>query len=304
MPRYTNKHNAPDALFRLLGKEKYSRGDSVKSVSQLINPPRIDILKREYDEHVEVDISERIWALFGTAVHALIEEGTPHSDNEIVEERIYAEVGGWKISGAVDRQVLTNGNLKLIDWKVTRVWSVLGEVKKEWILQLNCYAELIEMTTDKAVEGLEVGALLRDWSKAEYDRQTVLGKWYPPSPIHTVKVPLWPREKRTAYLAERVELHQAAEVDFALGEKLRPCTPDEMWTTPSKWKVFKRGGLRASKVFDSKEEADEYSEGCNRASKAGVFYDVIESPGRRIRCEFCEVSRFCDQYKDYQRQQG
>lgn len=288
MVTFTNRHHAPGALYRLLGRETYSRGDSVKSVSQLINPPRIDILKREHDAHLEVDISDRIWSLLGSAVHKLIEDGSPLSDGEpeIVEQRIFTEVEGWRISGAIDRQVVDprRKTVKLIDWKLTRTWSVTGGEKREWLNQLNFYAYLVETETDFAVDSLEVCAILRDWSRREAERDP----HYPQSPIHVVPIPLWDYEERRRYVLDRVKLHQQAEMEHAIGVDMPECSDDEMWRIPPKWEVRRDGAKRASRVFSDEDMANEYAA---RSSD----YIVNRVDGRRVRCEICEVARYCSQ---------
>ena len=59
-------------------------------------------LKRKHWNEIETDASEMVWALFGSAVHNILEHGK--DDHHIVEERIFAEHEGWKLSGAIDLQ--------------------------------------------------------------------------------------------------------------------------------------------------------------------------------------------------------
>ena len=60
-------------------------------------------MKEQYDSQIEVDAVDMVWALFGTAVHSVL-ENSKQSDNVLTEERLYSEVDGWVLSGAVDRQ--------------------------------------------------------------------------------------------------------------------------------------------------------------------------------------------------------
>lgn len=289
--KYLNRHKVPAPLFNLLGKETYSRGSSRKSVSQLIGSPRIDILKSRHAQDIEADISDRIWALFGTAIHSLIEQGAPGSGWDIAEERIFTEVNGWQISGAIDRQLLPNGKVKLIDWKVCSIYSVLFQ-KPDWEYQLNSYAYLVEREKKMPISELEVCAFLRDWRRADAKRD----RDYPQSPIHVVHVPLWSYARREAYVLDRVRRHQAAEMQSDLDLELPECTDDDMWTRPASWAAIKIGNKRASKVFASKEKADEFLRG-----KTG--YTIEHRPGRRVRCEdVCEVSRWCSQYAAYNKE--
>ena len=98
--------------------------------------------KHQYE--IERDAVDQIWSLFGTSVHAILERSEDTMFSE-TEQRLYAEVNGWKFSGAIDRQEIDkkDGSVNIVDYKVTSVWSVIfGKV--EWERQLNCYAYLCE----------------------------------------------------------------------------------------------------------------------------------------------------------------
>ena len=281
MPVYTNKFGLPSPLYALLGKEKYSRGDSRRSATQLIDSPRLVAIKEKYGEGV-TDIADRVWALFGTAVHKLIEEGIPASEWDITEERLFAEVEGWKISGAIDLQTL-EGRAGLIDWKVCAMFSLKEGHKQEWENQLNVLAYLMEISKDITVSKLQVGAIIRDWSRQESLRDPT----YPRAPFHMVDIPLWSFAEREAYVHERVRLHQEAEMALFLGDEPEPCTPEEMWQSEDAWAVTKKGNKRASKVFDNQDQAEAFAEPFPGA--------VIEHrPGERKRClNFCPAAANC-----------
>lgn len=285
-PKWTNKWNAPAPLAALLGRDTYSRGASRLSCTQIIDSPRISLLKERHKDGVTRDISDRIWALFGTAVHKLIEDGSPHCDWHLKEERIFTEVEGWAVSGAIDCQVLgDDGSVELWDWKVTRAWSVKQE-KREWVNQLNVLAYFVEKERGLVVKGLHIGALLRDWTS----RQAENDENYPPSPIHVVDIPLWSYAEREAYVIERVRMHQATDMLDSLDEELPECTDAEMWTVPPTFAVMKKGGKRATKVFAEQDEAFAFAE------EKGPDYGVLQRPGERLRCEnYCEVAEFCSQ---------
>ena len=75
--KLTNHFNLPDTFFQAVLNDKYSRGDAQYSATDLIRPPRITILSRRYWDEIEEDVSERIWALLGKAVHAILEATSP-----------------------------------------------------------------------------------------------------------------------------------------------------------------------------------------------------------------------------------
>lgn len=108
------------------------------------------------------------------------------------------------------------------------VWTVVYGGREDWVPQLNIYAELLAQNGVEPRE-LEVVAVLRDWSKskaeaAEAKRRAGRDDAYPPVPVSIFSLPLWPQERRLAYIEERVRLHRAAQ----LGDVL-PCSDEDRW---------------------------------------------------------------------------
>ena len=286
--KYTNRHNLPGPLARALANDTYSRGEAHISVTTLIDSPQVAILKERHDGEIVEDVMDRIWSKFGTAIHSIIEDGSRDLPGYRAEERIFCEVNGWIVSGAVDLQTIGAASVVVTDWKTCSVWSVQNE-KSSWQNQLNIYASLIERSTGKRVEELWIGAVMRDWKQGEADRT----RGYPQVPIQMVRIELWPREKRNLYLEQRVKIHQEARRAAEWGEELPPCNAEEMWAHPDEWAVYKKGGKRAVKLCNSEREArellTEYEGGRIEARR-----------GTRVRCErFCPARNHCPQFKIY-----
>jgi len=88
---YTNKYNLPAPMFKALTNPSYvSEGDI--SVTTLIGPPRVRLFKRHF-EHT-VDATENIWALFGSAVHFIIERATEldRLNQLVLSRKIYLDL--------------------------------------------------------------------------------------------------------------------------------------------------------------------------------------------------------------------
>jgi hypothetical protein len=120
--KITNRFNLPDAFYNFARNDKYSRGKADISVTTLIDSPRVRLMRDKYNDQLETDASDMIWALFGTAVHHVLESADDPS-HVIMEERLYAEVAGWILSGALDHQeVLPDGTIQITDYKVTSAW--------------------------------------------------------------------------------------------------------------------------------------------------------------------------------------
>jgi len=152
----TNQTNLPEPVFLSLTHSDYTKGESNRSVTQLIDSPRVRILRKEHEEQIMEDAADMVWSVLGTAVHKMFEQHD--ADGHISEERLYAEVDNWIISGAIDIQrAEDDGSVTVLDYKCTSVWSVIYG-KPEWEKQLNFYAWLVEHSKNLDVKSLQIVA--------------------------------------------------------------------------------------------------------------------------------------------------
>lgn len=293
--KITNNHNLPDAFLNFARDDKYSRGKADISVTTLIDGPRIRLMKDLHDEEIETDVVDMIWALFGTAVHHVLESANDPA-NVQVEERLYAEIANWTLSGALDHQeVLPDGTVQITDYKVTSAWSViLG--KAEWERQQNCYAWLVENSLaganrQKKVSKLRICAILRDWQR----RRAQFDKEYPQSPIVIVELPLWSEKEREDYIYDRIDVHQSAQMEYDLYDKVPLCSEGDQWAKPNQWAVKEKGKKRALKLWDSEEDANEH------VASSDKKLEIEFRKGDKTRCEgnYCNVAEFCEQFKGW-----
>ena len=271
----TNNFNLPGPIVRAIQNDSYSAGKSDISVTSLIAPPRMVALKRQHGPQIVEDATDRVWALIGQATHSIIERAAEGSD--VAEERLYAKREDWWLSGQFD--LLTEG--RLIDFKITSVWSVIDAQKngkKDWDAQLNVLDWLCR-ENGIHVAKLEIIALIRDWSKHK-----AFQDGYPSKQVATISIPRWSPEEQEAYVVERIKAHQAAH------EELPLCTPEEQWARPDQWAVMKKGRKAAVRLFDNEQEAHEY--GRNKVEG----YTLQHRPGDSVRCSgYCSVAEFCTQ---------
>ena len=288
--KITNRFGLPDTLLNAVKDDEYDKGDSVLSVTQLISSPRIVLLQNLNADHMTADVVDRVPALLGTAVHKIIEKGSKDLPNHIVEERLFAEINGWKISGAVDLQIQRDdGTWEINDYKVTSVYSVMDE-KIEWVQQLNCYAYLALRVHGRNVRKLRIIAILRDWQR----KQAELKPDYPQSQVVAVDIPLWTLEDQTRFVLDRVCLHQDAIKSVDKGEALPYCTNEERWLRGETWAVMKEGRKSAIKLYEIQADAYNHVEGL------GKGHYVEHRAGSPVRCagDYCMVSRWCRQYQE------
>jgi hypothetical protein len=320
----TNLFNLPEPVVLALSEDDYSRGESNRSVTQLIDAPRARILRQELDHLVTKDVSELIWIALGKTIHNMFEKYA--QGKYLPEERLFAEVDGWVISGAIDIQYDEGSNhVTLTDYKCTSVWSVIyGKDDEEgaWAKQLNFYAWLATVAKSVIVDKLKIVVVLRDWKMREAQQNK--GGNYPQAPIMEIDVPLWSESVRADYVDERVRIHQDAEFQRLTGGILPVCTDKERWKNPSQFAVRKPQNKTAKRVLDTYEQAEEYIEWIgveedkaiaarevqrNQAKAKGEkkkpaikknLYIIEERPSTPNRCAmgYCHIAQWCDQYQD------
>ena len=266
----TNVHGLPEALVKAVKNDSYKGGGDI-SVTKLIDSPQIRLLSKKHHEVMVEDVSDRIWALMGQAVHHVLERSA--EEHAVIEERFYMDVDGWKLSGAVDRLVPSQKVIQ--DWKFVSTYKADGD--ESWTKQLNIL-RMLAKANNIEIDKLEIIAIFRDWQRAVAKRD----QDYPQTIVKVISVPVWSDDEAMAYIRERIALHQKADA----GESVE-CTDQERWMAQTTYALMKEGGKRATKVVLTKEELGEPAKG----------YEIVERKGGYRRCEeFCAVSQFCPQY--------
>lgn len=320
--KLSNKLNLPEPIVEAIRNDSYNSGASDISATGLIEPVRIGALKARYGEELTEDVADNIHSLQGQSIHTILERagGALEKQGYIVERRFYVDMtmpdgSKWTVSAQID--VLNTNNGTLQDYKVTSVYSVKDGPKEEYVKQLNigryCLHKGYELlnpdgftykagvddlskTTKRqstyTAEKLQIVAILRDWSKMEYKREVwdCQKKGFKPKyPEHQVKVldvPVVSEDDVELYILERAIEHKKAR---ALPEDQLPeCTPEERWAKETKWAVMKPGNSRASKLFDTEEDAKISL----KMYGAGAY--VEQRPGESTRCaSYCPVASKC-----------
>jgi len=292
--KLTNNFNLPDTFVNVIKRPQYSKGDSQISATEILNSPRIVQLKRKHWDELTEDASDMVWSLFGSAVHNILQHGK--DDHHIVEERIFTEFHGWKISGAIDLQEVYEDGIVISDYKVTGAWAAQNG-KQDWITQLNLYAWLVERVKQKTVKGIRIVAIIRDWSRRDAQNKPD----YPQSPVWVIDLPLWSFQDREDYVRRRLDMHNDAFFASHTDGEMPLCTPDDCWERPTMYAIKKDGNVRARSVFENREDAEKALEQIQYNAKKGEKFFLEVREGSRTRCEggFCQVAPFCQQHKDY-----
>ena len=268
--KITNKHSLPQSLVNVVSNHK-APVPGRYSVTDIINPPLLRLLKEQHWGELEQDVSDMLWMILGSSVHHILERGSP--DESLAEEKMVVSYNSSDIVGVPDLW----HDREISDWKVTSVWSFrLGE-KIEWEIQLNIYKWMYEQSGFE-VDKLTINAILRDWVKSKsFDHD------YPKIAFHTLNIPLWDHNYVVRYIGQWI---------YRLRNDPH-CTDEEKWARPTRWAVMKKGQKKAIRVLDSKEEAEKWKIDNLTASDVAKSF-VQERKGEFARCkEYCQVRDVC-----------
>ena len=277
----TNKLNLPAAFVNAVSTARHNAAGCFSATTLNKGAKEIILTDRHFDE-ITVDAADSVWAVWGTAVHALLES---QPDNNFHEEYFKVPVSNSFVTGQVDSYDMENGVIN--DWKTASVWKVQFNDFSDWRAQGLTYAWLLQQS------GLEVKkcrfvALLKDHSKTKAKNDSS----YPQSPvfIYEFDVTAADMEETAARILAKVqEIENAYELD---DDAIEPCSAEERWADGEKWAVMKNGRKTAIKLFDNSADADAM------AGEMGNAYYVEHRPAISRKCgEYCNCKDFCNFYK-------
>jgi hypothetical protein len=286
-----NKHGAPESFMRFCADDDYDSGDCDFSATELLEDPKIATLKSRHPDFSINDPYENPWVHIGQMFHKFMELNAP--EEEVSEQRLFSEIDGKTISGAMDVQIIHKGRMVIGDYKVTSVFSMRDTAK--WEQQLNIYAWLVEKETDSVVEKLEIYAFLRDWRISSQER---MPDSYPARPGVTVDIPLWSFAKREEFIRERVRLHSTARA--LPDEDLPDCRRDAVWPSGTAWQVF-REDLGIKKFYQTKRAATAAYDDMVPSIQLETYISKTHETLRRCK-SYCEFSDTCDQWDNWRRE--
>ncbi len=216
----TNKFNLPEALFSAIANDDYASNADI-SVTELIGPPQIRVLKKRHKDKIDTDITEMFWAACGKAMHKLLAQHT--QEGAMSERRMTVKIGDWTLSGQLD--LYDPKTETLSDYKFVGQYSykmASTEGKNEWSDQVNIYRWLLWKTEGIEAKKLEIVCLLRDWMQSKAG-----SAGYPPIPVGVLPQPVYEFGGVELFIADRMEKHRKAEA--LPDEELPGCTDEERW---------------------------------------------------------------------------
>lgn len=286
--RVTNALNLPQAFVNAVSVKRHNAPGCFSATTLNKGAKEIVLTDRHYDE-LEVDAAENVWAVWGTAVHSLMES---QQDNNFHEEHFEVPVSNSKVTGTVDSYDMEHA--MIYDWKTASTWKVIYQDFSDWYQQGMCYAWLLTKS------GLEVRhcrfvALLKDHSKTKARTDST----YPQSPVFIYEFDVTPEELRQTearILTKVQEIEAAYQQD---DDAIAPCSEAERWADGEKWAVMKNGRKSAVKLFDNRADAEAM------AGENGNSYYVEHRPAVSKKClEYCNCCDFCSFYKSITKEEN
>lgn len=292
----TNKLNLPEAMVQACDISPHNK-DKCISATSLKKGVREFLLETRHWNELTDDVSDRIWAIFGTSVHALLERETPDS---FTEENFEEKIGNWTVTGRLDNYNMKTETIE--DYKTASTWKVIFKDFDDWKSQGLIYSWLLSKNGLKAKKCRFI-AMLKDFSKskAKFDPS------YPQSPVYIYEFDVTDKDLKET---EEFIINKIDELEKSVNlpdNELPMCTKKERWTK-EEFAVYKseedyKAGKRALKVFkadktsmeDAEKMADTYIRDCGG-------YKVDRSTDGKCT-EYCSACEFCKYYKEHYAQE-
>jgi len=281
--KVTNKLNLPEPFVLYCSRDDHSPKEHRYSVTELLLPIREILLNRKYYDQIEEDVADCIPALFGTAVHRVLEENTPILEHLNSEESIECNIGEDTLSGRVD--LLDFNELSIQDYKTCSVSKIMKQDFEEWKLQGLMYAYILFKKQGVIMRKLKFYALMKDWSKVK----AVNSSNYPTSAIYVWEYNI--ADSDYDYIEKWIK-DRLSLINYHLeNDTLPECTDEERWYTGTKYAIYKKAGdARAAYLADTEEDAHNYI--TNKCNGSG---EIQVRKGEYLKCRlYCNCCKFCE----------
>lgn len=318
----TNDHNLSLLMAVWLLHDNYDYNDEPNYISatSLLRPiKQIILAKHVIAEDNTMDVSERISATLGNAVHDSIESVwsdpnqrtralkmlgiPPHIRDNIVvnptmdylvqnpnaipiylEYRVTREINGFKIGAKLDSII----DRKLLDVKSTSVYTYMKSRKEEdHRLQLSIY----RWANPELIDGDHgfIQFVFTDWQKF----MTYTDAEYPKVRIVEQSIQFLSLQETEDFIIHKT--NQIRELWNATEDQLPECTDKDLWRGDTIYKYFsKPENQKATKNFDTDKSAA-YA----HLAEKGVGL-IKEIPGQVKACAYCPAYKVCKQKDQYE----
>ncbi len=281
--KITNYNKIPDPIYRAVSKNWYSgnNADHFCSATQLLKPPKLFVLEKRHAKELQVEASDLIFSLLGSAMHRVLEAS--ETGDTLNEERLFATVNGKSISGGID--LFEDGIVS--DFKFTSVWSyIYASSKVEWEQQLNLYSYLYQ-SAGFEVDKLQIIAIFRDWSasKAKHEKSY-------PRQIEVIPIRKWTMDQCEHFIKKRLfKLELALKLP---DDAIKECSRRERWQDDDVYAIMKKGNKRAVKLCKCEEQATAFMK--TNINKDKLYLEIRHGEPKRCNT-YCTVSHYCHFYR-------
>jgi len=286
--KITNKFNLPSGFYNAASTDDtHTPVDKHYSVTTLLKPDRAILLERRHFDEIEEDVADRLWQVFGTAVHSILEKADTSGNVELAfNHNVFDD---YVLTGRLDILDAENGIIE--DYKTASVWKIIRADFDDWKRQGLMYAWLVLKSGKGYVNKIRFHALLKDWSPMDKKKAGYTKSYYPERAIYTYEYEISSQDyvEIENYIEQR--FNSLIQSEKLTDDELPVCSQAERWNDGEKYAVKKPGAARAMRVFDDKDEAEDF-----RLSNPGT---IIENrPGEDKRCNYyCSCCEFCTHYK-------
>lgn len=285
--KITNNYNLPDAIVKALQSD-YQYKPYQFSVTTILSGIKSFLLSKRHQNEIEMDASEGINMLLGTAVHNIF-EGHENED-EVAEDYIKIKVNDlYSLSGRFDLYNLKTE--EITDYKTCNIWKIKFKDYKDWKQQLLIYGWMLRRLGLK-VKNAKITALIKDWKKTELKLARQKGEYYPETPI--INVPFKFTEEDYLEIEKWIinRFNEIQNAELLVDDDIPICSEEERWYSGDKYAVMKGNNKRAIRVFDTEAEAEEFA-------KNDDSYWIDVRKGRNTKCEdYCNACQWCNYYKE------
>ena len=291
----TNKMNLPQPFVDAATSHHQYKPNRY-SVTEVLGGTCEAILKRRHQGEGEEDVADRVWAIFGTAVHKVLQEAEA-TESQLQENWLSVPIRGTKyeLSGIFD--LYDDSTKTVTDWKTCATWKVIFGDFDDWRKQTLMYCWMLRQLDIDARRG-EIVAIMRDHNM----RKAKTEKGYPKHPVYRIGWDFEEEDFDRAVDGVLEWFRNIAAQEGLTDDELQPCSPEERWHKPDKWAVMRKGQKRAVKLFDDEEKALSFMDWlANQPSNKGRGLYIEFREGEDIKCQsYCPVAQFCPHGKTLQ----
>lgn len=260
-----NRNDLPEVFVNAIERE-YKYTDNRYSVTELLSGAREVNLKRKHYNDLEIDPSDCVDLIIGTAVHSYLESFDKTNKAEI---KLEVKVGNYTLVGVID--FLDEKERAIVDYKTISPFKIKFNDFEDWRLQGLIYAWM-SLQKGYYVDKLKFYGILKTKDR---DIDTRI---YP-----------WIYEITTQDLID-IEMYINDKLTKIANNEL--CSPSERWARPTTYAVMKNGRKTALRVLETMQEAEDY-----KLNKGGDYIETREGIDVKC-CEYCSVKEYCTYWRE------